>query len=110
MVFCRSLAVAAALVAFGFTPIELERLIDSNQQLPGTTEPIVYDGPRPDPCGQGVILRAFENTPQAISSWVYLVEPQGVTLVADGATFPPQSPVQRRADRRQLKCVRLVGS
>jgi hypothetical protein len=92
MVSCRSLAVAAALVAFGFTPIELERLIDSNQQLPGTTEPIVYDGPRPDPCGQGVILRAFENTPQAISSWVYLVEPQGVTLVADGATFPPQSP------------------
>jgi hypothetical protein len=103
MVVRGSLIPALALTTLGLSPpIELERLIDSNYQLPGTTAPIAFDGAPPDPCGEGVILRAFEDTPTAITSWAYYVATNQVRIIVDEETPVPNSnlPFERLYDSR----------
>lgn len=81
--FALTLAVAPASV-IGPTGVELERLIDTTVQLPGTTDPLIWDGPPPVPCGRGVVFRAAEVT--ASRSWVYYVTSSTVEVVVDENT------------------------
>lgn len=82
-----ALAAAVGVPVPGPTGVELERLIDTTVQLPGTTDPISWDGPPPVPCGRGVAFGANEVT--ALTGWWYYISPDGVEVLVDEDTSIP---------------------
>ena len=82
------LATATGTPVTGPTGVELEWLLDTGVQLPGTTEPWFFNGAPPVPCGDGVLIEALEDT-RPIRVWAYHVTPAGVEVAVDEETRIP---------------------
>lgn len=92
----------SATAVVGPSGVELERMIDTSVQLPGTTAQTVFDS-LPLPCGEGVVFPAFENTLQPRGG-VYYVSPTALLLVADEETPIPNS-AGTFLDIKEVDCV-----
>ncbi len=93
--------VATAAPVIGPTGVELERLIDTTVQLPGTTGTFFFEGPPPLPCGRGIVFRAVESTMSM--SWGYYLGPGGVEVFVNGNTAVPGTP-HKFQDLDDIRC------
>ena len=70
--------------------VELEKLIDTTVQLPGTTGPILFDSVAPVACGEGAVFYAIEDDIEARRG-AYYVSSTTLQVIADPDTPVPDS-------------------